>query len=303
MNISAPFILRPVATSLLALALLVSGVLAYFQLPVAPLPNVTFPVIVVQASMAGASPETMASTVAAPLERRLGTIADVTQLTSVSSVGSSSIVVQLGLSRDINGAARDVQAAIQAARGDLPSTLRSNPTYREFNPADTPVAVLALTSDTLTKAQLYDSASSVIQQQLSQLSGVGQITLGGGALPSVRVELEPGKLASYGIGLEDVRAAIGAANANSAKGHLDEGPQRFQVLSNDQISKAAPYRDLVIAYRNNAAVHLSDVASVQDSNENLRNAGLYNGKSAVLVIVYPMPGSNIVKTAAQIDRK
>src|SRR2546427_476916 len=219
---------------------------------------------------------------------------------SVSSVGSSSIVVQLGLSRDINGAARDVQAAIQAARGDLPSTLRSNPTYREFNPADTPVAVLALTSDTLTKAQLYDSASSVIQQQLSQLSGVGQITLGGGALPSVRVELEPGKLASYGIGLEDVRAAIGAANANSAKGHLDEGPQRFQVLSNDQISKAAPYRDLVIAYRNNAAVHLSDVASVQDSNENLRNAGLYNGKSAVLVIVYPMPGSNIVKTAAQI---
>ncbi len=300
MNISAPFILRPVATSLLALALLVSGVLAYFQLPVAPLPNVTFPVIVVQASMAGASPETMASTVAAPLERRLGTIADVTQLTSVSSVGSSSIVVQLGLSRDINGAARDVQAAIQAARGDLPSTLRSNPTYREFNPADTPVAVLALTSDTLTKAQLYDSASSVIQQQLSQLSGVGQITLGGGALPSVRVELEPGKLASYGIGLEDVRAAIGAANANSAKGHLDEGPQRFQVLSNDQISKAAPYRDLVIAYRNNAAVHLSDVASVQDSNENLRNAGLYNGKSAVLVIVYPMPGSNIVKTAAQI---
>ncbi|MDR0204637.1 MAG: efflux RND transporter permease subunit [Delftia acidovorans] len=300
MNISAPFIQRPVATSLLALALLVSGVLAYFRLPVAPLPNVTFPVIVVQAGMAGASPETMASTVAAPLERRLGTIADVTQLTSVSSVGSTMIVVQLGLSRDINGAARDVQAAIQAARGDLPSTLRSNPTYREFNPADTPVAVLALTSDTMTKAQLYDSASSVIQQQLSQIGGVGQITLGGGALPSVRVELEPGKLASYGIGLEDVRAAIGAANANSAKGHLDEGEQRFQVLSNDQISRAAPYRDLVIAYRNSAAVRLSDVASVEDSNENLRNAGLYNGKSAVLVIVYPMPGSNIVKTAAQI---
>ncbi|NIF86618.1 MMPL family transporter [Comamonas sp. Tr-654] len=302
MNISAPFIQRPVATSLLALALLISGALAYLRLPVAPLPNVTFPVIVVQASMAGASPETMASTVAAPLERRLGTIADVTQLTSVSSVGSSMIVVQLGLSRDINGAARDVQAAIQASRGDLPSTLRSNPTYREFNPADSPVAVLALTSDTMTKAQLYDSASSVIQQQLSQLDGVGQITLGGGALPSVRVELEPGKLNSYGIGLEDVRAAISAANANSAKGHLDEGDQRFQVLSNDQISKAAPYRDLVIAYRNNAAVHLSDVAAVQDSNENLRNAGLYNGKSAVLVIVYPMPGSNIVKTAAQIHK-
>ncbi|MEX8194952.1 efflux RND transporter permease subunit [Comamonas guangdongensis] len=302
MNISAPFIQRPVATSLLALALLVSGLLAYFRLPVAPLPNVTFPVIVVQASMAGASPETMAATVAAPLERRLGTIADVTELTSISSVGSSMIVVQLGLSRDINGAARDVQAAIQASRGDLPSTLRSNPTYREFNPADTPVMVLALTSDTMTKAQLYDSASSVIQQQLSQISGVGQITLGGGALPSVRVELEPGKLNSYGIGLEDVRAAITAANANSAKGHLDEAGQRFQVLSNDQIGKAAPYRKLVIAYRNNAAVHLSDVASVQDSNENLRNAGLYNGKPAVLVIVYPMPGSNIVKTAAQIRK-
>ncbi|MBV8248768.1 MAG: efflux RND transporter permease subunit [Comamonas sp.] len=302
MNISAPFIQRPVATSLLALALLVSGLLAYFRLPVAPLPNVTFPVIVVQASMAGASPETMAATVAAPLERRLGTIADVTQLTSISSLGSSMIVVQLGLARDINGAARDVQAAIQASRGDLPSTLRSNPTYREFNPADTPVMVLALTSDTMTKAQLYDSASSVIQQQLSQIDGVGQITLGGGALPSVRVELEPGKLNSYGIGLEDVRAAISAANANSAKGHLDEAGQRFQVLSNDQIGKAAPYRKLVIAYRNNAAVHLSDVASVLDSNENLRNAGLYNGKPAVLVIVYPIPGSNIVKTAAQIRK-
>lgn len=302
MNISAPFIQRPVATSLLALALLVSGLLAYFRLPVAPLPNVTYPVLVVQASMAGASPDTMASTVAAPLERRLGTIADVSELTSISSVGSTMIVVQLGLSRDINGAARDVQAALQAARGDLPTTLRSNPTYREYNPADTPVVVLALTSDTMTQAQLYDSASSVIQQQLSQLSGVGQITLGGGALPSVRVELEPGKLNSYGIGLEDVRAAISAANANSAKGHLDEGAQRFQILSNDQISKADPYRKLVIAYRNNAAVHLADVADVQDSNENLRNAGLYNGQSAVLVIVYPMPGSNIVKTAAQIRK-
>ncbi|CAB3777541.1 efflux RND transporter permease subunit [Pararobbsia alpina] len=302
MNISALFIRRPVATTLLAIAILISGVLAYFRLPVAPLPNVAFPVIVVQANMAGASPDIMASTVAEPLERRLGTIADVQELTSISYVGSSMIVVEFGLKRDINGAARDVEAAMQAARADLPTTLRSNPTYRQYNPADSPIMVLALTSDTLTKAQLYDSADSVIQQKLSQVTGVGQITLGGGALPSVRVELQPGKLNSYGIGLEDVRAAIGAANADSAKGHLDEGKQRYVVTSNDQISKAAPYRDLVVAYRNGAAVQLRDVADVRDSNENIRNAGLFNGKSAILVVVYPMPGSNVVNTVAQIRK-
>ncbi len=300
MNISALFIRRPVATTLLAVAIALSGLLAYFHLPVAPLPNVTFPVIVVQASMAGASPDIMASTVAEPLERRLGSIADVTELTSTSSVGSSMIVVQFGLGRDINGAARDVQAAIQAARADLPSTLRNNPSYREYNPADSPIMVLALTSDTLTRAQLYDSANSILQQQLSQVDGVGQITLGGSALPSVRVELQPDKLNSYGIGMEDVRASISAANANSAKGHIDQDGQRYEVSSNDQINKAAPYRDLVIAYRNGAPVLLRDVADVQDSAENLRNAGLYNGKPAVLVIVYPLPGGNIVKTVAQI---
>ncbi|MEX3963200.1 efflux RND transporter permease subunit [Paraburkholderia sp. EG286B] len=300
MNLSALFIRRPVATSLLAIAILISGTLAFFRLPVAPLPNIAYPVIVVQANMAGASPDIMASTVAEPLERRLGTIADVSQLTSISNTGSSLIVVVFGLNRDINGAARDVEAAIQAARADLPTTLRSNPTYRQYNPASAPIMVLALTSDTLTKAQLYDSADSVIQQQLSQVDGVGQITLGGGALPSVRVELEPGKLNSYGIGLEDVRASIGAANANSAKGHIDQGNQRYTVTSNDQISKAAPFRDVVIAYRNGSPVFLRDVASVVDSNENIRNAGLYNGKSAVLVIVYPMPGSNVVKTVQQI---
>ncbi|MDN7182612.1 efflux RND transporter permease subunit [Caballeronia sp. SEWSISQ10-4 2] len=302
MNISALFIRRPVATTLLAIAILISGTLAYFRLPVAPLPNIAFPVIVVQANMAGASPNIMASTVAEPLERRLATIADVSELTSISYVGSSMIVVVFGLNRDINGAARDVEAAIQAARADLPTTLRSNPTYRQYNPADAPIMVLSLTSDTLTKAQLYDSADSVIQQQLSQVNGVGQITLGGGALPSVRVELQPGKLNSYGIGLEDVRAAISAANADSAKGHLDEGDQRYVVTSNDQITKAAPYRDLVVAYRNGAAVQLRDVAEVKDSNENIRNAGLFNGKSAILVIVYPMPGSNVVSTVAQIRK-
>ncbi|MEM5422487.1 MULTISPECIES: efflux RND transporter permease subunit [Paraburkholderia] len=300
MNLSALFIRRPVATSLLAIAILISGMLAFFRLPVAPLPNIAYPVIVVQANMAGASPDIMASTVAEPLERRLGTIADVSQLTSISNTGTAIIVVVFGLNRDINGAARDVEAAIQAARADLPTTLRSNPTYRQYNPASAPIMVLALTSDTLTKAQLYDSADSVIQQQLSQVDGVGQITLGGGALPSVRVELEPGKLNSYGIGLEDVRASIGAANANSAKGHIDQGNQRYTVTSNDQISKAAPFRDVVIAYRNGSPVFLRDVASVIDSNENIRNAGLYNGKSAVLVIVYPMPGSNVVKTVQQI---
>ncbi|WP_333682047.1 efflux RND transporter permease subunit [Dyella sp.] len=300
MNISALFIRRPVATTLLAFAILLSGFLAYFRLPVAPLPNVTYPVVVVQASMAGASPSIMASTVAEPLEKRLGSIADVTAMTSASYVGSSQIVIQFGLNRDINGAARDVQAAIQAARADLPTTLRNNPTYREYNPADSPIMVLALTSDTLTRAQLYDSADSVIQQQLSQVDGVGQITLGGSALPSVRVELEPDKLNSYGIGLEDVRAAISAANANSAKGHIDQNGLRYEVTSNDQIHKAAPYRDLIVAYRNGSPVQLRDVADVQDSAENIRNMGLYNRKPAVLVIVFPLPGSNIVKTVAQI---
>jgi len=301
-SIPGLFIKRPVATTLLAVAILLSGMLAYTKLPVAPLPNITFPVIVVQASMAGASPDIMASTVAEPLERRLGTIADVSELTSTSSVGSASIVIQFGLSRDINGAARDVQAAIQAARADLPTTLRNNPTYREYNPSDSPIMVLALTSNTLTRAQLYDSADSVIQQQLSQVDGVGQITLGGSALPSVRVELQPDQLNSYGIGLEDVRAAISSANANSAKGHIDQGKQRFEVTSNDQINKAAPYRDLVVAYRNNAPVLLKDVADVEDSAENIRNMGLYNSKAAVLVIVYPLPGGNIVNTVAQIRK-
>jgi multidrug efflux pump len=301
-SIPGLFIKRPVATSLLAIAIALSGLLAYFRLPVAPLPNVTYPVIVVQANMAGASPDIMASTVAEPLERRLATIAGVNELTSTNYVGSSMIVVQFALSRDINGAARDVEAGIQAARADLPTTLRNNPTYREYNPADSPIIILALTSSTLTRAQLYDSADTVIQQQLSQISGVGQITLSGGALPSVRVELQPDKLSSYGIGLEDVRAAIASANADSAKGYIDQGDQRYEVISNDQASQAADYRDLVVAYRNGAPVFLHDVADVEDSNENLRNAGLYNNMSTVGVIVFPIPGANIIETVAQIKR-
>jgi multidrug efflux pump len=299
-NIPAFFIQRPVATSLLALAIALSGILAYFHMPVAPLPNVTLPVVVVQANMAGASPDIMASTVAEPLERRLATIAGVNELTSSSSVGSAQVVVQFAINRDINGAARDVEAAIQAARADLPTTLRGNPSYREFNPADSPIIILSLTSDTLTPAQLYDSADTVLQQQLSQITGVGQIQLGGGALPSVRVELEPDKLSSYGIGLEDVRAAISSANADSAKGYIDQGDQRFEVTSNDQATKAADYRNLVIAYRNGAPVLLHDVAQVVDSNENIRNAGLFNNQPTVGVIVFPLPGANIIKTVASI---
>jgi multidrug efflux pump len=301
-NLSALFIRRPVATSLLAIGIALSGLLAYFRLPVAPLPNITFPVVVVQATMAGASPEIMAATVAEPLEKRLATIAGVNELTSSNFVGTSTIVVQFALSRDINGAARDVEAGIQAARADLPTTLRNNPTYREYNPAESPILILSLTSATLTRAQLYDSADTVLQQQLSQVNGVGQITLGGSALPSVRVELEPDKLSSYGIGLEDVRAAIAAANADSAKGHIDQGDQRYEVVSNDQASRAADYRDLVIAYRSGSPVLLHDVADVEDSNENIRNAGLFNGQPSVGVIVFPLPGANIIKTVAQIKK-
>ena len=302
MNLSAAFIDRPVATALLGIAILLSGALGYFNLPVAPLPDITFPIVVVQATLAGASPEVIAASVVEPLEKRMATIAGVNELTSTSYAGQARIVAQFDVSRDINGAARDVQAAIQAARADLPTTLRGNPTVRQFNPADAPIMVLALTSDTLTKSQLYDSASTVIQQQLSQISGVGQITLGGAALPAVRIELDPDKLNSYGIGMEDVRAAVSAANADSAKGEIDQGDRRFEVTSNDQATVAADYRDLVIAYRNNAPVFLHDVAEVDDSNENIRNIGLYNGAPAVGVIVFPIPGANIVATDAQIRK-
>jgi multidrug efflux pump len=301
MNLSALFIRRPVATTLLTLGIALSGLLAYFKLPVAPLPQVAFPTIQVTANMAGASPDTMAATVAEPLERHLGTIADVTEMTSQSGVGSTRIVLQFGLNRDINGAARDVEAAIQAARADLPTTLRSNPTYNKVNPADAPIMVLALTSDTLTPGQLFDSADTVIEQQFSQIDGVGQVELGGAALPAVRVELQPGPLNKYGIGLEDVRAALAAANANSPKGYFDVGNQRYQIYTNDQATVAAQYRDLVIAYRNGQAVRLSDVAQVSNSVENLQNAGLYNDKPSVLVIIHPSPGANVIRTVDKIN--
>jgi multidrug efflux pump len=300
MNLSRPFIARPVATTLLALGIALSGVFAFTKLPVAPLPQVDFPTISVQATLPGASPDTVATSVASPLERHLGSIADVTEMTSQSSVGSARITLQFGLNRDIDGAARDVQAAINAARADLPASLRSNPTYHKVNPADAPILILALTSSTLTAGQLYDSAATVLQQSLSQVDGVGEVDVSGSANPAVRVELEPQMLFHYGIGLEDVRAALAAANANSPKGSIEFGANHVQIYTNDQASKASQYKDLIIAYRNGAAVHLSDVAEIVDSVEDLRNLGLYNGKRSVLVLLYRQPGANIIDTVDRV---
>ena len=299
MNISAPFILRPVATTLLTIAIALAGFFAYSKLPVAPLPQVDFPTILVQAQQPGASPETMATSVAAPLERHLGQIADVTEMTSQSSLGFTRITLQFGLSRNIDGAARDVQAAINAARADLPTSLRTNPTYRKVNPADAPILVLAMTSQTLTPGQLYDSAATVLQQRLSQLDGIGEVDVTGSALPAVRVELDPNKLSAYGIGLEDIRAALASANANSPKGQIEDTRRRWQLYANDQASHAVQYEPLVVAYRNGNAVRLADLGQVVDSVEDLRNAGFANGKPAVLVILYRQPGANIIDA---IDR-
>ncbi|WP_233829336.1 efflux RND transporter permease subunit [Paraburkholderia sp. ZP32-5] len=300
MNLSRPFISRPVATTLLAIGIALSGVFAFTKLPVAPLPQVDFPTISIQATLPGASPETVATSVASPLERHLGSIADVTEMTSSSSVGSTRITMQFGLNRDIDGAARDVQAAINAARADLPASLRSNPTYHKVNPADAPILILALTSNTLTAGQLYDSAATVLQQSLSQVDGVGEVDVSGSANPAVRVELEPHALSHYGIGLEDVRAALAAANANSPKGSIEFGENRVQLYTNDQASKASQYKDLVIAYRNGAPVKLSDMGEVVDSVEDLRNLGLANGKRSVLVILYRQPGANIIETVDRV---
>ena len=296
MNISAPFITRPVATTLLTLGIALSGALAFSKLPVAPLPQVDFPTISVSAQLPGASPETVATSVAEPLERHLGQIADVTEMTSQSGIGQTRITLQFDLNRDIDGAARDVQAAIVAARADLPSSLRTNPTYRKVNPADAPILILAMTSKTLTQGQMYDAASNVLQQQLSQISGIGQVIIGGSALPAVRVELNPNAMFKYGIGLEDVRAALASANANSPKGTIDDGDRRFQIYTNDQSVKASDYTPLVIAYRNGAPVRLSDVAQVLDSVEDVRNLGLSNGQPSVLVILFRQPGANIIDT-------
>jgi len=294
-RLSELFIRRPVATTLLTIGIAFAGALAFGLLPVSPLPQIDFATISVTATMPGGSPTIMASSVAGPLEKHLGQIADVTEMTSQSSQNNTRVTLQFGLDRDIDGAARDVEAGINAARADLPASLKANPIYRKFNPADSPIMVLALTSTTRSPGQLYDVASNVLQQRLSQLDGIGNVDVGGSALPGVRVELNPGALFHYGIGLEDVRAALASANANSPKGAIADADFQYQLYANDQASQAAQYRDLVVAYRNGAAVQLRDVAEVVDSVEDLRNAGLADGKPAIGLILYREPGANIIQ--------
>jgi multidrug efflux pump len=300
MNISEPFIHRPVATTLLTVAVALAGAIAFQVLPVSPLPQVDFPTISVNASLPGASAEIMASSVATPLERQFGQISGVTEMTSASSLGSTSVTIQFDLSRDIDGAARDVEAAINAARTYLPSNLPGNPTYRKVNPADSPIMILGLTSDKYGPSTLYDTASTIIQQKLSQIQGVGQVNVGGGALPSVRVEANPTQLASYGISLTSLQSALSLQNSDLAKGQISDGIATADILANDQISLAADYKPLVVGYRNGAAVHLSDVAQVTDSVQNVRAAGYLNGKRAITVIIFRQPGANIINTVERI---
>ncbi len=306
MNISAPFIARPVATILLTFGVALAGAAAFNLLPVAPLPKIDVPAINVSANLPGASPEIMAATVATPLERHLGAIADVDDMTSSSSVGSTSIQLTFGIDRDIDGAARDVQAAIEAAHADLPSALTRNPTYRKVNSSQSPILTLALTSDVLTQGQIYDAADAVISQRLSQLTGVGVVNINGSALPAVRVELNPLALSKYGIGLQDVSAAISNANANSPKGSIEVKGLHYQIYSNDIASDAAQYRDLIIGSRNGAVIRLRDVAQIFDkedgATENRRTYGLYNGKAAVTVQVFQQPGANVVEVVDEVKK-
>ena len=301
MSISKPFINRPVATTLLTVAFMFAGIIAFKLLPVAPLPQVDFPTIQVSASLPGASPETMAATVATPLERSLGRIASVTEMTSQSSLGKTSIVLQFDLNRDINGAANDVQAAINAARSLLPTGLPSNPSYRKVNPADAPIMLLTLTSDTMTRSSLYDAASTILAQKLAQIDGVGQVNVGGSSLPGVRVEVNPMVMSQYGIGFEDIRAAITAGNLNKPKGILSDDTRNWQINANDQAKKATDYMPLIIHYNNGAAVRLKDIADVRDSSEDLRNAGLADGKPSVLLVLYRQPGANIIETVDRVN--
>jgi multidrug efflux pump len=299
-NFSATFIARPVATTLLTLAVALAGLLAYFQLPVAPLPQVEFPTISVQASLPGASPETMAATVATPLERALGAIAGVTEMTSFSSQGNTRVTLQFELDRDINGAASDVLAAINAARPLLPSGMPSNPTYRKVNPAEAPIMILALTSETMTRGQMYDVASTVLAQRLAQVDGVGQVTLGGGALPAVRIELDPERLTAHGLSLENVRTAVVAHNTNRPKGVLEDADRAWQIEANDQARTAADYVPLILRYREGRAVRLGDVAEVVDSVQDLRNYGAADGKPAILLILNKQPGANVIEAVQRV---
>ncbi|MGA7314262.1 MAG: efflux RND transporter permease subunit, partial [Silvibacterium sp.] len=300
MNISAPFIHRPVATTLLTSAIAIAGAIAFTVLPVSPLPQVDFPTISVQASLPGASPEIMASSVATPLERQFGHIASITEMTSSSSLGSTSITLQFDLNRNIDAAARDVEAAINAARTYLPANLPGNPTYRKVNPADSPIMIIGLTSSIYSRASMYDSASTVIQQKLSQIQGVGQVVVGGGALPSVRVEVNPTQLNSKGLTLSNVQSTLSIQNSSLARGQFADDETTSDILTNGQISHAAEYAPLIIGYNNGAAVRLSDVASVTDSTSNLRSAGYLNGKESVVLIIFRQPGANIIQTVDRV---
>src|SRR5579871_225983 len=299
-NISAPFIRRPIGTTLLTVALLLSGTLAFQFLPVAPLPQVEFPVISVNAGLPGASPETMASSVATPLERQFGRIAGVNQMTSTSQLGSTGITMQFDLSRNIDAAARDVQAAINAALGQLPANLPTRPNWRKVNPADAPIMILSLTSESITKPRMYDVADSVLAQKLSQVPGIGQVFVGGGARPAVRAEINPTLLNKLGVGVEQVQAALGAANANKPKGQFESAINAWQITANDQIFKADDYKNIIVAKSNAGVVRLQDVATVEDSVEDIRNTGVANGKPAVLMIVFRQPGANIIEAVDHV---
>ncbi|MCW5583671.1 MAG: efflux RND transporter permease subunit, partial [Gammaproteobacteria bacterium] len=300
MSLSSPFIYRPVATTLLALGVAIAGIVAFMLLPVASLPQIEFPTISVQASLPGASAEIMATSVATPLEKQLGKIAGITQMTSTSSLGLSRVTLQFDLSRNIDGAARDVQAAINAASSDLPINLPNNPTYRKVNPADAPIMIFALTSDKYATGEIYDAASSILQQRLSQMEGVGQVFVGGGSLPAVRVELNPTALNKYGIGLTDVARVLAQSNSNLAKGQLTHGIVTSEIMTNGQLFKAYQYRPLIIAYRNHSPVRVSDVGDVTDSVVDIRNAGLANGKPAVVIVIFKAPNANVIETVDRI---
>ncbi|WP_010587363.1 multidrug efflux RND transporter permease subunit [Schlesneria paludicola] len=308
MSLSSPFVHRPVGTTLLTVAITLAGILGYLLLPVSPLPQVDFPSISVTANLPGASPETMASAVATPLERQFGRIAGISEMTSASSLGTTSITMQFDLDRDINAAARDVQAAINAARGQLPTNLPNNPSYRKVNPADSPILILALTSDTYTRAQLYDAAATILQQRLAQVPGVGQVAVGGGSAPAVRVDLNPTVLNHFGIGLEDIRTVLGTANANRPKGSISDERQTWTITSTDQLMTAAEYESLIVVYRNGAPVRLADIATVTDSVEDVRAYGIsvekvddkVVAKPSITIIVYRQPGANIIATVDRI---
>ena len=300
MNLSEYFIYRPIATSLLTLAISLAGLIAFFQLPIAPLPQVDFPTISVQASLPGASPEIMSSSVATPLERALGHIAGITEITSASSMGTTSIMLQFDINRDIDGAARDVQAAINAANNLLPGNMPNRPSYKKINPADSPIMILALTSETMTRGQLYDAASTILAQKISQIQGVGQVTVGGSSLPAVRIQLNPVALAKYGIGFEEVRATIAASNVNRPKGALENATHHLPIYANDQAKTASEYLPLIVTYKNGAAIRLSDLGQALDSVEDLRSAGLKDNQPAILLIINKQAGANIIETVDKI---